>query len=98
MKIASKDTQKRKVPKILAIRVEFFSKIVKRTGSNNCKQGRPPDVSDTLTLFKSGGSRFSPSITVCYSQLFIPSAGPDRYDLLSWLHSINLTKTIFDSD
>ena len=25
--------------KMLAIRVEFFSKIVKRTGSNNCEQG-----------------------------------------------------------
>ena len=25
--------------KMLAIRVEFFSKIVKRTGSNKCEQG-----------------------------------------------------------
>ena len=31
--------KRRKCQKISAIRVEFFSKIVKRTGSNNCEQG-----------------------------------------------------------
>ena len=34
-----KRQKRRKCQKISSIRVEFFSKIVKRTGSNNCEQG-----------------------------------------------------------
>ena len=34
-----KTNKKEKSQKISAIRVEFFSKIVKRTGSINCEQG-----------------------------------------------------------
>ena len=34
-----KNKKKGNAKKMLAIRVENFSKIVKRTGSNNCEQG-----------------------------------------------------------
>jgi hypothetical protein len=38
-KIASKDQKRGMSKKKSAIWVEFFPKIVKRTGSNNCEQG-----------------------------------------------------------